>query len=435
MLAAGLTLLVVAALWRPLAVPRLATFPSSVDETTHYGGTFTLYVEPATGQPLAEPMSLPLVIHRRVHTLPGGGAHTVVVEEAVSYQIADTTQEERHQYVIDRRSMQHRDDGRSWSFSPENRIHQAGTYRVTLPLGTTADDRYRIWENEPGTSFWMVRDPDRARVRQNGLALIGFQEVWQGAPVATHYLDELRKQGFAVELTFPQLATRLAAEGVDVERALGALPPADASVVAAARETALPLRFVRDNDGHALVEPRTGTIVDLVYSDEAIRAAVDLAPLRRLRDALVRSAHVPEIAALAGALDAIDRAVPTPVYSLRYEQTPASVAAAAGRTRNDIRKLDLVERYVPGGLAALSVVLLVVVAIGRWPRRRTEQPVEATPPAHERVSGRPRRNPGPAQPRPARATRSTVRRATGSAPGGCAGHAPGLPTTRPSWDR
>ena len=41
----------------------------------------------------------------------------------------------------------------------------------------------------------------------------------------------------------------------------------------------VPLRFVRDNDGHALVEPRTGEIVDLVYSDEAIRAAPDGADL------------------------------------------------------------------------------------------------------------------------------------------------------------
>jgi hypothetical protein len=76
------------------------------------------------------------------------------------------------------------------------------------------------------------------------------------------------------------------------------------------------------------------------------------------------------------------------VYSLRYEQTPASVADAAGRTKNDLRKLDLVERYVPGGLAAISVVLLVIVAIGRWRRRSAEQPVEATPPADERVPGR-----------------------------------------------
>jgi Porin PorA len=379
MFVVGVVLLVVAALWVPVAVPELVRFPSRLDATSHYRGTFTLRVDPATSAPLAEPMTLPLEIDRRVRTLPGGGAHTAVLEEAVTYRIAGTTQRERHHYVIDRRSMQNRADRRSWSFSPEHRVHQAGTYRVTLPLGARADGRYRIWENEPGRSFWMVGDAARAQVRRNGLSLIGLQEVWHGAPVASYYRAELRKQGFATALTFPQLAARFATGGVDVESALDIVSAADAPVVAAARDVRLPLRFFRDNDGHALVEPRTGAIVDLVSSDEAITAAVDLAPLRELRNVLGRAASSPHVAALADALDALDRATPAPVYSLRYEETPASVAEAARRTKNDLRQLDLVERYMPRGLAALSVVLLVLAGLGRWRARPTEPPAEGAP--------------------------------------------------------
>jgi hypothetical protein len=372
----AIVLLVAAALWRPVAVPQLVKFPSHLDETANYRGTFTVHADPVTGQPLPDPMSLPLQIDRRVHTLPGGGAHTAVLEEAVTYRVGDTTQRERHHYVIDRRSMQNHEDGRSWSFSPENRVVQAGTYRVTLPLGTSADGRYRIWENEPGRSFWMVGDPDRAHVRRHGLSLIGLQEVWRGAPVAPYYRAELRRQGFATELTFSQLATMFTAGGIDVERALDALSPADAPVAVAARDVRLPLRFFRNNDGHALVEPRTGAIVDLVSSDEAITATVDLAPLRELRDALGRAASSPQAAALADALEALDRAAPAPLYSLRYEQTAGSVAEAARRTKDDLRKLDLVEREVPGGLAALSVALLVLVVVSRWRGRPTGFPTE-----------------------------------------------------------
>lgn len=413
MFAVGVVLLVAAALWRPVAVPQFVRFPSDLDETTHYGGTFSLHVDPATGEPLSEPLNLPLEIDRRVRTLPGGGADTVVVEEAVTYRIADTAQQERHHYVVDRRSMQHRDDDRSWSFSPENRIRPAGTYRVTLPLRMSADGRYRIWENEPGRSFWMVRDPARARVRQNGLGLVGLQEVWDGVPVAPYYRTEIEKQGFPLELTFPQLATRLSAGGVDVDRALAALPPADDPVVAAARDMSVPLRFFRDNDGHALVEPRTGMIIDLVYSEEAITAAPDLGPLRELRDALDRAGGSPEATALVDALDAMDGAPPTRVYSLRYEQTAASVAVAAQRARHELRNLDLVERYVPAGLAALSVALLAVVGVGRWRGRRVRHPVGATPPNGGPASSGDQCGSGSVQGRPE--PRASVQGATGRA--------------------
>ena len=396
--AVALVLVAAAALWRPLVIPQLVRFPSKVDETTHYAGEFTVYVDPATGQPLAEPMDLPLEIDRRVRTLPGGGADEVVLEEAVTYRIADIAQQERHHYVIDRRSMQHRDDPRSWSFTPENHVNQAGSYRVTLPVGMEASGRYRIWENEPGRSFWMVPDPARGDIRQNGLALVGMQEVWHGAPVAPYYRAELVKQGFAVELTFPQLSATLAARGVDVERALASLPAAAAPVVAAARAAPVPLRFVRDNDGHALVEPRTGEVVDLVYSDEAIRAAPDLAPLRDLRDVLAQAA-TPEGAALADALDALEREPPAPVYSLRYEQTASSVAAAAARAKDDLRQLDIVERYVPGTLALSGLVVLLVLGFtGKRARavragRRARRPIG-------RGAGTGRLEPGRGQPRP-----------------------------------
>jgi hypothetical protein len=117
-----------------------------------------------------------------------------------------------------------------------------------------------------------------------------------------------------------------------------------------------------------------------VFSDEAITATLDLAPLRELRDVLGRVSPSPEVTALADALDAIDRTPPASVYSLRYKQTAASVAEATRRTKNELRKLDLVEQYVPWGLVVLSVVVLVGVGVGRWRRRPTERPGEARPP-------------------------------------------------------
>lgn len=360
-LATGLVLLVVAASWNPVVAPRLARFPLDLDQTTRYEGTFTVHVDPATLVPLGEPVELPLELERHVHTRPEeSGADVVVVREDVSYRIGGTEQEELHQYVVDRRSMENLDDPRSYAFGPANVVDRAGTYRVNLPLGVEDDGAYRIWENEPGAGFPMAGLSRRTRA--HGLALVEMEEVFD-APVAPYYLDELRKQGFATEIGVGALLEGVAADGTDVEGALGGLPPSQGAIVAEARSATLPLHFSRTNDGHALVEPRTGSIVELLVSDEAILARVDLEPLRPLREALARNAGDPRVAALAGALDDVASAPPSPVYDLHYRQTPASAGEVAALTRDQLDQLDLLERWIPLAVAGAGLALVVAGAV------------------------------------------------------------------------
>jgi hypothetical protein len=367
-LGVGMALLLAGVLWLPVAVPLLVKFPTDLDQATRYEGTFTVYVDPDTGATLASPIDLPLELERRIRTVPEqSGARTVVVQELVTFRIAGTEQREAHQYVMDRRSMANRDDPRSYAYSPANVVDRGGTYRVNLPLGTKEDGEYRIWENEPGQAFPMVGVA--RRVARGDLSLVQMEEVFDDVPVADYYRDELRKQGFALEVGFEELAARLGAAGVDVEAALAALPASDAATISDARTRALPLRFFRYNDGRALVEPRTGAIVDLLVSDEGIAATIDLAPVAELRQALARNASQPAVAALAEGLDEVDAASPSRVYHLHYSQTPESVDEITDLTRAELRKLDWAERRLPLILVGVGVVLLLVGALGS--RRRT----------------------------------------------------------------
>ena len=175
---------------------------------------------------------------------------------------------------------------------------------------------------------------------------------------------------------------------------------------------ALPLKFFRDNDGQALVEPRTGAIVDLMSSEEAITATLDLAPLDELRDALGREPASP-------------RSPPSPMHwtpssEQRRPRVLAPVRTDGGvrrrghrRTKTDLRKLDLVERLVPVGLGALSAVLLVLVGVEPMVGRSSEEPrpaaVAAGPPCLRARAPRPAGGAG--QPRPAK--RLLVGRALG----------------------
>lgn len=382
LVAVGASLLVAALAWRPVVVPMLVKFPTHLDQTTRYAGTFTVYVDQATGAPLAEPVRLPLEIDRRIRTRPElSGADTVVVQELVAFRVAGTDQRERHQYVMDRRSMQNMDDPRSYSYDRHHVVDRASTYRVNLPLGVDDDRGYRIWENEPGAGFTMAGDPSQPRVARHGLSLVALSEVFDDAPVTERYREELRRQGFPLSISFDTLVSRL--DGVDragVDAALAALPPSEQATVAAARSSRLPLDFYRFNDGHALVEPRTGAIVDLVVSDEGISATVDLEPLNDVREALAayqRSGT--DVATLTAALDELEVAEPERVYLLHYRQTPESVAEIADLTRGEVEKLDCAERYLPLILAGLG---LVVAGAGWWwsvVRRRRLRGARATP--------------------------------------------------------
>lgn len=355
----GAVLVVAALVWGAVAVPVLVRFPVDLDQTTRYEGTFTLYVDQATGAPLAAPMRLPLEIERRILTVPEqSGAETVVVQELVLFRVAGADQREIHQYVMDRRSMQNQDDPRSYAYAPANVVDRAGTYRVNLALGTDGERSYPIWENEPADAFAMVGDPEHPRVHRHGLSLIGLAEVFEDVPVAAPYRGELRRQGMPLSLTFDALSARLAADGVDVEAGLAALGGPARETVAAARAQRLPLRFFRYNDGHALVEPRTGAIVDLLVSDEGISATVDLALLEDLRAALDQRSDDPDAARMARALDDIEAEDPTRVYHLHYGQTPESVAEIAALTGGELRKLDWAERWIPLLLGGLGLLLL-----------------------------------------------------------------------------
>ena len=57
-------LVVAAPLWWTLAVPAVVKYPTDLDVTPRYEGSFTLFVDPDTRAPLAAPVVAPLDISR-----------------------------------------------------------------------------------------------------------------------------------------------------------------------------------------------------------------------------------------------------------------------------------------------------------------------------------------------------------------------------------
>src|SRR5215471_17120007 len=105
--AIGVLLVIGSFVWRAVAVPALVRFPTDLDVTPEYTGTVTLYIDPATHEPLAEPKKYALDI---VRNLKADGNESskdlVVIDEKLALKATGLFQfTQENQYVMNRRSM------------------------------------------------------------------------------------------------------------------------------------------------------------------------------------------------------------------------------------------------------------------------------------------------------------------------------------------
>jgi hypothetical protein len=374
LIAVGVLLLVVAAVWRWVAVPVLARFPTDLDRHLRYEGTFTLFVDPATAAPLSEPRVSALAVDRRVQALPGeSSANRVVVRETITFTIEGTAPATQvHQYAMDRSTGTNVADDRAWAFEEANVLDRSGAYWVTMPRAVDDTSAVPMFKDEIGGVFTATAGP--LTEERQGLTLIGFSASGTVEPLSDAYLRALAAVSpLPATMTFDQLKPSLVAAGVPVDAAMAALPavasPEDLAALVAMTQQPIPLEYVDTFTGQTFVETRTGAIVDVTSVVERISARPSGEALPPLLGILERYQQQPDVAA---AIDSLDRlsSEPLPLFEYRYAQTPASVDDTAAWVADQRDRLQLAERTIPLALAGAGAALMlsgVVVAL----RRRT----------------------------------------------------------------
>lgn len=166
----------VALLWWVLAVPIFVKYPTDLDVTPRYAGTFTLFVDRTTAAPLATPLHVPLDIERHIRALVGeSGSSRVVVEETIRQKagdLVDATQ--TNVYVMDRRSMQNVADDRAYAFDPSHVVDRSHAYRLNVPFDTSSDSTYTIYKNEIAATYEMRASIATPTTDKAGLHLRNF---------------------------------------------------------------------------------------------------------------------------------------------------------------------------------------------------------------------------------------------------------------------
>lgn len=333
----GAIVLAVALLWLPFAVPRLVRLPGDLDVTNHYTGAFTAYVNPANGQPLNAPLSVPMTIDRHVYAVDGAvGAERALVKDESNIDIAGSKRIKASTYLIDRRSMENVPD-------PRSGVDQADTYSINLPFSASSTDTYSMWKAETGVAYPLSRATGARTTTIDGVRLLRMKGAMPATPVTDAERQSLAAQGLPMQMTADQLLARLG----------NAVPPASAAALKQAITTPIPLVYSWSSTGDALVEGRTGMIVSVTNVVEKLTVQLDL------------SGH-PALAPFASLN------TPTSIYDLRYSQTPASVAERVDDAKDSSRMIRLVQSEVPGGMAIAGLLLLFYGFISS--RRRPSEP-------------------------------------------------------------
>jgi Porin PorA len=378
LLAVGSGLLVVAGGWRPLVAPQLTKLPASLNESVQYAGTYTGYVNQATGATLAAPQRLPLTINRHIKAAVGQGSSAgLVVTDASDLAIGPTTSTAVLQYVLDRSAEKNVKSQDAYALAPGNVVDRAGTYSLGPPHGTDPARSYPLWTDEIGRAIPLTSA--HATQTIHGVAV----QRWQlNLPATTMVTPTVTAMHLPVSLPFAAFEAGLKAKGIDLAAAFRALSPSltPAQRKSLAAQTAKPIRldYLYATHAQLLIEPSTGAIVDVVTDVRSYSVRPNLTGLVAGLTPII-AAHFtnPVVTKLLAAGGQLTSPPARPLYTLTFHQTPASVAATAGTAGHNASQLKVISLWVPIGLAVTGVILIGSSLAGR---RRAGH--DAITPAH-----------------------------------------------------
>ena len=373
LLALGVVLLVLAALWRPLIAPVLTKLPTSLNETVYFTGSYTGYVNQSTGGALATPQHVPLSITRHISAVPAKSTSQVlIVNDASAVSIGPAKSTAVAQYAVDRSSELNVPSPDAYAIKPGNVVNRSGTYTLGPPQSPDQGKSYPLWIDEIGRAVPMTSVP--GSVDLDGASV----QRWQFSLPTTAMIPAMvTAMGLPATMPFAAFEAELRAKGLNLAAALRSLAPAltaaQRTSLASLTSAPIPLRYFYAAQAQTLVEPATGAIADVENYVRAYSVRPDLAPLAAGLT-LILAAHrtSPAAATLLAAAKQLTGLQAQPVYTLTFHQTPASAAAAVHTAAHNATLLGIVRVWIPVVLGVVGLVLVVLGVILMRLRRQAK---------------------------------------------------------------
>jgi Porin PorA len=374
LLGAGIVLIAGAVTFAVVGIPALVRLPLSTDVTTHYKGTFSLFVDRTSMAALPQPTNLALSIDRHVK-VQSGNFSTAIVTEDDSLNPGPLHLHEHFQYQMNRRGMDFDNSPKTVMYGQPSNANLAGAYRINFPLDTTSTGKYRAWNVETDQGALLTNTSGtHSLAGVTGVKVIDFTSKVTGVPSA-NYLAWMYANGFPKSITTAQLEDEVRALGGDLPAALTQLQPlltpTQQTQVTQAVAAEVPLNYTYLYDGVVSVEPHTGTIIRAGATDEELHAAPSLTGWSDVRALMASHPQSPAVQATLTAFDRLAAAPPQLVQRDSYMQTVASSQDLANKAHDSIATMDRLN-VVPWIIGGVGVVALLA---GWWLARRNRRSV------------------------------------------------------------
>jgi hypothetical protein len=355
----GVPIVMAAALWNPAVVPQLTKLPSDLHATADYQGTFTSYVDPATGAMLPAPVQMPMTMKRVLKTVPGkGSGNSLVVTQGLTFTMGGKSQEINFQYVVDRSTRKNLKGAQSWAIAPSNVVDRQGSYPFSPPMNASTSKSYAMWQEEIGAPLKLVSKHSSQTV--GGVKAELFSLNTDPVKMSPSYLAASK---MPTSMPFSEFVAQAKASGTDLAAVLGSLMPvltsSEKASFAALQKSAIGLDYYYSATNDMLVEPTTGTVVKIGKSHQEITLKPNLAGLTAtLTPVFMAHMDSPVIQRLIPAMGSMGNVPTKKITTTEYAQTPASVSSTAKTASDALGTLKRLTLWVPVLLALIGALLI-----------------------------------------------------------------------------
>jgi len=303
----GVIIVVLAPVWKWAVAPQVVKLPDTLDVTSVYEGTLSLYIDPSTLAPLPPdtPVKIPLTITRvdASDKAKSNGSTAVIKETAVAKGPGGKDFVNYTKYfALDRKT------AKNVTSSQANLTNRRG-YSITLGFFVNKNGVFPFWDDdtETATNLILVKTDKMSGFKYKDVPVVVFKATGS---------DKTKTPPLGLPATVP---------GSQIKTLIN-------NPTASFNDTQqYPIDYIKSITATVIVDQKAGSVIDLPKYNESYSVDASALGMGNIK-----------------------------LASLDYAQTPENVKQVLDDTAKNYKLLDAVEIYIPIALLIIGLIILII---------------------------------------------------------------------------